>query len=123
MEISIGRIVLYTLTEEDAVQVNRRRTDGPSIAARIKNNSIPYRDLHGEPDNPLPSTWPLGAQAHIGNLVSAGDVFPMMVTRRWGVGDETGVNGQVFLDGNDTIWATSVCEGTGGHTWSWPPRV
>ncbi len=102
MDITIGRVVLYTLHESDAEQINRRRTDGRSIAERIAVEK-----------------WPLGAQAHIGNSVKAGEQFPMIVTKVWSPGY---VNGQVLLDGNDCFWATSVSEGTQGHCWSWPPR-
>jgi hypothetical protein len=108
MDVTIGRIVLYTLSEQDAVEINRRRTTGASIALRIKKNTADT------------SAWPIGAQAHIGNGVDEGDVFPMMVTRVW---SGSCVNGQAFLDGNDCLWVTSATEGTGGHTWSWPPRV
>lgn len=120
MTPTIGRIVLYTLTEDDAVQINRRRTTGPEIAERIKNNSLPHREMQLHLEEPLPATWPIGAQAHIGNTVEAGEVYPMIVTRVW---SDTCVNGQVFLDGNDTLWATSALEGTGGHSWAWPPRA
>jgi hypothetical protein len=104
---SIGRIVLYTLSEDDAKQINRRRTTGGAIADRIKRNS---EDA---------THWPIGAQAHIGNDVAEGDIYPMVVTRVWSEGC---VNGQVMLDGNDCLWATSATEGTGGHTWAWPTR-
>jgi hypothetical protein len=90
MKPSIGRIVHYMLSEQDAAQINRRRTDGPSIAERIKAGA-----------------WPLGAQAHIGNHVSAGDVFPMLIIRVWGESESSCVNGQVILDGCDAFWAMS----------------
>jgi|SRR6266705_4031198 len=106
--ISIGRIVHYTLSEEDAQQINRRRTSGVEIAARIRMNTADT------------SMWPIGAQAHIGNEVKAGDIFPMMVTKVWQQGY---VNGQVLLDGTDCFWATSVTEGIAGHNWSWPLRT
>jgi hypothetical protein len=105
MEITLGRIVLYTLHEQDAEQINRRRTDGKSIAERMQASPHPL--------------WPAGAQAHIGNEVKAGEQFPMLVTKVWSPGC---VNGQVFLDGNDCFWATSVTEGTGGHSWAWPVK-
>ena len=126
MKPTIGRIVHYTLTEQDAEQINRRRTDGPSIAERIKA-----------------ALWPLGAQGHIGNVVKAGDVFPMVIVRVWDV-TSTSVNGQVLLDGNDAFWATSrvqaVADGMrpgpapeGGDLaagsadargrWAWPERT
>ena len=45
--------------------------------------------------------------AHVGN--TAVEEFPMLIVRTWANGM---VNGQVFLDGNDTLWVTSVTEGT-----------
>lgn len=120
MEITLGRIVLYTLAEDDAVQINRRRTTGPKIAERIQNNALPHREMQLHLEQPLPATWPIGAQAHIGNTAAAGDVFPMLVTKVWSAGC---VNGQVFLDGNDVLWAMSATEGSEGHQWQWPPRV
>ncbi len=108
MEITIGRIVLYTLGEQDAAQINRRRTTGADIAARIKKNTD------------TASAWPLGAQAHIGTQVSCNETYPMIVTR---VVSQCIVNGQVLLDGNDCFWAQGVAEGRGPTCWSWPPRV
>ena len=100
-----GRIVHYRLTAENAVMINRRRTDGLSIHERIAAEK-----------------WPLGAQAHIGSVAIEGEYLPMMVVRCWD--DNPGVvNGQVFLDGNDTLWVTSAKEGEGPGTWTWPPRA
>ena len=115
ISVSIGRIVIYTLHEQDAEQINRRRTTSSSIAERFANNGSEIAQAVN-----LPETWPVGAQAHIGNSVKAGDQFPMLVTRVW---SPSCVNGQVFLDGNDCFWATSATEGVGGHTWAWPQRV
>lgn len=111
MKPSIGRIVQYRLSAEDAEQVMRRRTTGKSIADRMKmigSDSIP--------------AWPQGAQAHIGNDVVEGDTFPMLIVRVWGDTETSSVNGQVFLDGTDVLWVTSVSVGEGPHTWSWPER-
>ena len=33
-----------------------------------------------------------------------------------------GVNGQVFLDGDDSLWVTSIKEGTESGTWEWPKK-
>ena len=103
--------MLYTLSQQDADAVNRRRTNGSSIATRMKAS---------------PAEWPAGAQAHIGNTAAAGDVVPLVVVRVWpnefGEGIP-GVNGQAFLDGNDALWVTSAREGTEPGTWAWPPRV
>ncbi len=84
----VGDMVVYTITEEDAKEINRRRTNPVTIAERI--------DL---------KQWPLGAQAHIGNEAAVGDQYPMVITRKW---SDACVNGQVFLDGTDTMWKTSV---------------
>ncbi len=104
---TVGRIVHYRLSAQDAEQINRRRTDGGSIALRMKAN---------------PAEWPAGAQAHIGNSVAEGDTYPMLITRVWGSTPESSVNGQVFLDGNDVLWATSVQVGEGPRAFSWPSR-
>jgi hypothetical protein len=112
---TIGRIVHYRLSADDAQQINRRRTTGASIAERIKREFV---DQSGG-FNPA---WPLGAQAHIGNEVKEGDTFPMLIVRCWGDTETSCVNGQVFIDGNDALWATSVSVGEGPRTWSWPGR-
>ena len=54
---SPGRIVHYAVTKQQSEEINRRRTNAASISERIKV-----------------LMWPLGAQAHIGNTVSEGDV-------------------------------------------------
>ena len=109
---SIGRIVHYRLSAQDAEQILRRRTTGASIAERMKYG-----------DDPQLKAWPAGAQAHIGNDVKEGDVFPMMITRTWGDTASAAVNGQVFLDSNDVFWATSRTVGDQPGTFSWPTRV
>jgi hypothetical protein len=109
---TIGRIVHYTLSVYDAEQINRRRTTGASIAERMLD--IAQRILDGL------STWPAGAQAHIGNHAKEGDVFPMIIVKVWGHDPTSCVNGQVFLDGTDVLWATSVAVGEGPRTFSWP---
>jgi hypothetical protein len=123
---SQGRIVLYTLTANDAQQINRRRTTGAAIADRIKNNALPLSKL--PITEAMPPHWPLGAQAHIGNDAHEGETYPCMIVRVWpdefGAG-KPGINGQVFLDGNDTYWVTSIAEAPTPQPnyWSWPPRV
>jgi hypothetical protein len=94
-----GRIVYYVFDEASAAEVMRRRTTGKSIADRIKQEVVTLE--HGT----VPQ-WPLGAQAHIGNDVHAGDVYPAMVIRVWGSSGCS--NLKVMLDGSDTYWATSV---------------
>ena len=109
---TIGRIVHYRLTAQDAIEINRRRTDSGSIAQRMKGD---------------PSEWPVGAQAHIGNIAYEGETFPMMITKVWGNTPDSAVNGQLFLDGNDVLWITSVNAGEGPRSfplftqWRSPP--
>lgn len=110
MTPSVGRIVHYCLTEQNAAEIMRRRTTGADIAARIKDEK-----------------WPIGAQAHVGNAVSAGDVFPMVIVRIW-PSDTGSVNGRVLLDGTDEYWATSVSQVVADSTdrqgcWFEPPRT
>ena len=103
----LGKIIIYTLTAEDAAQINRRRTTPESIADRIKLQEGTDR-----------LRWPDGAQAHIGNRVTDGDRFPMLVTVC--LGNWPGrVSGQVFLDGNDTLWVTNKYIGDPARPGEW----
>jgi len=100
-----GRIVQYTLTADDAAQINRRRND----AARNRSDAVVNQ---------------LGYMLHTGNYVSAGDSYPLIITRMWvNNGDNSSVNGQVLLDGNDTLWVTSVAQGEGERTFREFPRT
>ncbi|WP_313033426.1 Gp49 family protein [Stenotrophomonas acidaminiphila] len=103
---ALGRIVYYVLSEQDALKINGRRTDGASIQDRI-----------------LEDKWPCGAQAHIGNKACAGDILPAMVVK---VLPNEQVNLQVFLDGNDVYWATTRAQAAPGRMepgrWHWPAR-
>jgi hypothetical protein len=96
-----GRIVEYTLTPEDAAQINRRRDDARQNA-NVGNT---------------------GFMLHSGNVVSPGDKYPLVITRAWGIMEDSPVNGQVLLDGNDTLWVTSVNQGEGERTFREYPRV
>lgn len=112
---SIGRIVHYRLSADDAAQINRRRTTGGDIAKRLKQEIV-------DQEGGFVAAWPIGAQAHIGNGVAEGDTFPMLVVQVWGPAPTSAVNGQVFLDGNDVFWATSRTVGDQPGTFSWPTR-
>jgi len=112
---TIGRIVIYTMTVEDALSVNRRRTTGKSIAERMMVN---------------PPLWPVGAQAHFGNSVQEGDRYPMIIVKTWGDHPHSAVNGKVMLDGSDTYWATSrlldIVSDNDPPTpgmWRWPEKT
>ena len=114
MKISLGRIVHYRLTVEDAHQINRRRTTGESISRRMRP------DWSLDEDKECAHGWPRGAQAHIGREVGARQEFPMIVVRITVLG---AVCGQVFLDGTDVLWVQDVIEGTACGTWHWPEKV
>jgi hypothetical protein len=98
---SIGRIVHYTLSEQDAEAINRRRADARAHLPEHQENAN-------------------GVQVHTGNDVKPGDVYPLIITRVWGDTPESAANGQVLLDGNDLFWATSVSHGTGERKFVWP---
>jgi hypothetical protein len=93
MKPTIGRIVHYRLGKQDADDITARRA--------LRSSS--FEILRG-------------------NRVEEGDVFPAMIVRAWGDQTDSMVQLQVFLDGNDTHWATSVQAGDGPRTYSWPPR-
>lgn len=114
---TIGRIVHYRLSADDATQINRRRTTGASIAERMR-----VQVSQVETATPILG-WPTGAQAHIGNEAKEGDTFPMLITKTWGDTATAAVNGQAFLDGNDVLWVTSACVGEGPRSFSWPTRA
>lgn len=101
---TIGRIVHYRLAEQDAQQINKRRADALARMGEHRENSN-------------------GAAIHVGNDVRTGDVYPLVITRTWGDSEGSAVNGQVLLDGSDTLWVTSVNEGDGLRQWFVPPRV
>ena len=98
---AIGRIVLYTLTEDDAKAINKRRDDFTEHRKHIS-----YRDT--------------GYISHFGNEAREGDVYPAVVIRVW-PGDL--INAKVLLDGTDTFWATSRHQGDENGNWNWPPRA
>ena len=115
MNVTVGRIVHYKLSDYDAVAINQRRDDAQAFATLVNRHA---RDTGtqiaaGEPGR-------TGHVEHVGNRVSGGEVYPAMVVHTFG---ETTANLQVSLDGNDTYWATSRQEGDNEGYWSWPPRA
>ena len=95
------RVVLYVLSEEDAADVNQQRRQAARLGKR--------RD---------------GVQIHAGERAHEGDEYPMVIVRVHG--DEpdahSPVNGQVLLDGNDTLWVRRRGVGEGPGSWHWPAR-
>jgi hypothetical protein len=97
MKPTIGRIVHYRLSEQDANLISKRRDDS-FVEGQARNH---------------------------GNAARAGDVYPAMVVRVFDPSTTT-ANLQVFLDGNDTYWATSRQEAPDDMSegyWFWPPRA
>lgn len=122
---TIGRIVHFRLSAEQAEQVNRRR---------VRSASAGVLDANGN------RLWPDGAVRHVGNPVGEGSVIPLIVTAVWpeefqggwlsnhqpGTEYESpvGVNGQALLDGNDSLWVTSAPQHSQrSGCWFWPPRT
>jgi hypothetical protein len=106
---TIGRIVWYTLTSQDAEEINRRRRDAEGFRRSAMNG----------PPSEAGGPGRSGHVEHHGNDAGAGDEYPAMVVRVFDPA-ATAVNLQVHLDGNDTFWATSRMEGDGPGTWAWP---
>lgn len=100
---TIGRIVIYTCSAQDADAINRRRQDA-------RDRMDWHRALKS------------GAQVHVGNAVEDGKKFPAVIVAVWGENKEAAVNLKVLLDGTDEYWATSVCVGEGPRTYAWPVR-
>lgn len=100
---TIGRIVHFKLGDANVHEINRRRDDARASA------------ISGDKT---------GAQVHVGNAPSEGDVYPMLITRVWDSEptEDSVVQGQVFLDGNDVLWVTSAQQGDGEYQWSEPVR-
>jgi hypothetical protein len=115
---TIGRVVHFRLSKQQAEDIEAKRS-----SARV----------------PTPS---IGAQMHVGNPVGEGAVVPMFVTGVWPEEYSTagcrladhpegtkyegtiGVNGQAFLDGNDSLWVCSAPQhSTLPGCWFWPPRA
>jgi hypothetical protein len=104
--LKTGRIVYLVLSTQMVIEILRRRTTGDSIKDRL-----------------VKSEWPEGAQAHVGNLVQAGEAVPAIVTCVHVPSPSFGnaINCKAFLDGSDEYWARNVpydADGKDG-TWHW----
>lgn len=112
MKPTIGRIVQYVISAQDAEAINARREHYKAFCATLTRQPAP-----GEPGMN-------GHIAHVGNTVREGDIYPAMVVRQFSDDPAAPMaNLQVHLDGNDTYWATSRTEGDGPGYWHWPERV
>ncbi|MFF3310472.1 hypothetical protein [Streptomyces sp. NPDC002952] len=91
-----GDVVLYQLTEHDAADINRQRTDFHQSGSADQKT---------------------GFVGHNGNHATEGDVCPAVVVRVFNESTTT-CNLQVLLDGTDTYWATSRVEGGDPGQWA-----
>jgi hypothetical protein len=109
-----GARVLFELSDADAAEINLRRKDAEAYRRKTRRSLFEEKSPT-EPGDPGRT----GHIAHRGNAAEQGQVFPALVVRDWDEPAGT-VNLQVFLDGNDTYWATSRTPGDGPGTWRWP---
>lgn len=58
-----------------------------------------------------------------GNRAKGGEKYPMMIVKIWGSTPDSAVNGQVHLDGNDTLWVTSRGQGDTEGQWHEYERI
>ena len=95
---TIGQVVHYKLTAEEAEAINRRR-----------RHADESRVVHQH----------TGTVVHTGNPAGSGDVYPMIITKvsATNADEASAVNGQVFLDGDDTLWVTSALQGSEMGQW------
>ena len=105
MKPTIGQIVHYRISDYDAQEINRRRTDAGAFTRTLAGSINPGE--HGRTGHVL----------HSGNSVSEGQVYPAFVVATFG---GTSANLHVLLDGNDTFWATSRTEGSEPGQWYRP---
>ena len=98
---TLGRIVLYKLSDRDAFAINQRRFDAHR-----------HMEQHRETAN--------GVMIHVGNQVASGQEVPAIIVAVHGDTPDSAVNLRCLLDGTDTFWATSRLRGTQGGMWSWP---
>ena len=94
--LHIGQIVQYKLSAADVEQIERRYKDASDNRSKIQEEKTGY-------------------QVHVGNPVHEGQVMPLIIVE---VHSEGNVNGQVILDGNDSLWVTSVLQGDENGRWT-----
>lgn len=97
---TIGRIVIYKLSADDAAKINKRRNDGSSWMAFHRQNAN-------------------GAMVHVGNYVAEGYEYPAMIVKTFGDTPTSYINLKVELDGSDNYWATSRVVGDKPGDYHW----
>lgn len=99
----VGRMVRYTLDEQDVAEINRRRQDATDHLAEHRDRAD-------------------GSQIHVGNEASPGDICAAVIVKVWSEGC---ANLKVLLDGNDTLWVTSRMRADSAQpgAWCWVQHV
>lgn len=104
----LGQHVLYSLTEQDAADVNRRRGDFTAFNARHRDAAPGPGDFPGRS----------GHVGHFGKPCAAGDLLPGEVVF---IGDDgTTVELQVSLRGNDLHYAEAAAMHVPSAFRPWP---
>ena len=122
MKPTVGRIVHYALTAEEAKAMNARRKDTQNNLEKMRKERPGY-------------------QAHVGTTLTEGQIVPLTVTSVSDAGreDEAGVaqfyaRGQATLEGSDSLFvngalgpfeypASEPVAPLPPGQWRWPPRV
>lgn len=94
---TVGRIVYYKLSEQDALSINKRR-----------------KDFQEDPKKEIGT----GEQYHVGNRVEVGQIVAAIVVAVW---SPTLLNLKCMLDGNDDLWVTGAQQGDQDRNWDWMP--
>lgn len=81
--------------------------NGPALMYPSIGRTVHYMLTEFDADAITSRRSAVGELHHVGNFVTAGQIYPMVITRLWGDGPMAAVNGQVSLDGTDLYWATS----------------
>lgn len=88
--VKLGSMQTYTLTDGDAITINKRRADS-------------QRYIHAHRKQAT------GVIIHVGSRVEGGDQVPAIVTKV----DKKLFNVRCVLDGNDDYWLQNVEKGKG----------
>lgn len=103
-QVTIGRTVLYRLDSMDVDAIRKSRATAVA-ASEFGGFMRPVEVSETEGcDRPM-------VVVACNPVVRGPGVAPMSV------------NGQVFLDGPDTLWVRGVTEGSGLAEWRWPEMV
>jgi hypothetical protein len=108
---SVGRIVHYQMTSYDCTMLKEQRAS---------------LELKTDPKSIGGFSTKLAAE---GNGYKEGEIVAAVIVRTWGDSVESSCNLQLLLDGNDSMWKTSVSQTSHPDNapefgrWSVPPRA